>query len=171
MSTEYSDKMDRIISEVNEMVKNEAHYFTNLDDDYVESDKLVINECCLMTKGHFDFLDLEAKNRNRESYEIQISLKHGDHIYNHSFINNGRSLNLINLSKALNDILVITNYTGEKYFCDISLDVDIAGIAFIEFPIEKKIVETANLFRGFGEHDPNEYKYYYEKMSAFNNNK
>ena len=161
---------DSILLEVNEILKNEAHYIAFLDEDNGESDKLIANECCLMTKGYFHFLGFEGKNYQRDSYDIFITIKHEDQIYNKSFVNHGRNINLLELSIALNEMLAMTNYTGEKYFCDVSLDGDaMAVIAFIEFPIEKKMVETADLFRGYSEEEPFGYGYYYEKMRAFNN--
>lgn len=165
---EYQKRFEKILSEVNEILKKEHHYYTNLDDDLGASNNKIIEKCCLMTEGIISFKTSEFCEQHEEGWFIKITVTSNSKPYEHKFLNQGRDLNLINLSQGLNNLLEQVMYKGPKYFCDISLEVDMSGIAFIEFPIEKKLVEVAGLFRGFGKTDPMAFEYYYNKLDKFN---
>lgn len=167
----YQENFRRILSEVYNILSEQKYYFRNMDDDFGASNDIFLNKCCEMTEGLLEYKNISTLEQEREwaINEIVVTSNQGEEV-KVSYKNYGINLYLNGVAKALNKALKFIGYSGEKYFCDISLEVDWSGIGFVDFLTEKAIVDRANLFRGFGKEDPMDWGYYYEKLNEYEKN-
>ncbi|MCB9352893.1 MAG: hypothetical protein H6573_36225 [Lewinellaceae bacterium] len=166
-----SERFKIVLKNAKNILEDRSYCYYNFDEDLHRSNNKFIDLLCKMTDGLLEYKGFKIKESNRDGSIIELTLMvniHNRRELTYEFMNYGRNLHMNGIAKALNEALYDNGYRGEKYFCDVSLDVSYRGVAFMEFSKEKQLVEAANLFRGFSKNEPHGYEYYYEKLDAYN---
>ena len=165
----YQRMMKAKMETLQSILAESEYCFTNTEDACGDEIYEIFRKAADISGGLLQFNKGETKPIDARNYTVQI-------IYLLSIDAESKTIQLeyklergINISEVaieLNNKLKSEGFKGDKYFYDITQDIDLSGLAFTDFSKELKLFEGGVLWRGRSEFENSEgFEYFWTKYN------
>lgn len=170
----YQRMMKAKMETLQSILAESEYCFTNTEDACGDEIYEIFRKAADISGGLLQFNKGETKPIDERNYTVQIIYQLSTDKATKTIqldYKLERGINISEVAKELNNKLNSKGFNGDKYFYDISQDVDLSGLAFTNFAKELKLFESGVLWRGRSEFENSEgFEYFWTKYNEHTSN-